>query len=311
MLSVALLLVLFVVFQECLSTTFASKVGAENLKAGKNDFNEKELNARKAGIEMEGTRRAKEVTETEDEREIRERRERTAEKVEGEGMEDSEGRMGETKVMLRRQDMTQYDYGNYYEAGSPSTSTNLASKLAYHAGEGLRKLIGSNCVKIERGTVTPYYMCVGCKVEEAMGCIEDMRNNKSGNVRPTCRFNHVMEGNMENKMEQRQQIACCPIVNGLGLLDEFEGSAYPEAFRCLVNVGCDESTMYAQLQEECHGLCDYIPPSSNDTSATTGSYRSGTICMAGYAAAPRSVSLSIVTSLAIIASVSLWVSLGL
>lgn len=304
MLSVALLLVLFVVFQECLSTTFASNVGAENSKEGENDFAEKKFNARKAGIEMEETRRAKEVKETEDERETRER---MAEKVEGEGTEYLEGRIGETKVMLRRQDMTEYDYGNYYEAGS--TSTNLASKLAYHAGEGLRKLIGSNCVKIERGTVTPYYMCVGCKVEEAMGCIEDMRNNKSGNVRPTCRFNHVMEGNMENRMEQRQQIACCPIVNGLGLLDEFEGSAYPEAFRCLVNVGCDESTMYAQLQEECHGLCDYIPPSGNDTS-TTGSYRSGTICMAGYAAAPRSVSSSIATSLAIIAFVSLWVSLG-
>ena len=31
---------------------------------------------------------------------------------------------------------------------------------------------------IERGTVTKYYMCVGCEVEEAMGCIDDMRNNK-------------------------------------------------------------------------------------------------------------------------------------
>jgi hypothetical protein len=41
------------------------------------------------------------------------------------------------------------------------------------------------------GEVTKYYKCVGCVVENAMGCITDMRNNKTGNVEAPCRFNMV------------------------------------------------------------------------------------------------------------------------
>ena len=222
--------------------------------------------------------------------------------------EDEQEQEEDNRLMLRRQDTDMVNYEREYEwmkmVGRRPKST-LASKLAYHAGDGLRKLAGSNCVRIERGSVTPYYMCVGCKVEEAMGCIEDMRQNKSGNVRGDCKFNHVMEGNMDHAMEQRQQIACCPIVNSLGILAKFQGSAYPEAFRCLDNVGCMESTMYAQLAEECHGLCDYIPPEGDDDTLT-GTYSGGTICLADYAAAPRSVSLSSVTTLAIVAAASFW-----
>lgn len=214
----------------------------------------------------------------------------------------------ESRSMLRRQDVDMINYEQEHEwmklVGSRPQST-LTSKLAYHTGEGLRKLVGSNCVRIERGTVTPYYMCVGCKAEEAMGCIEDMRQNKSGNVRGACKFNHVMEGNMDHAMEQRQQIACCPDVNSLGILARFQGSAYPEAFRCLDNVGCLESTMYAQLAEECHGLCDFLPPEGDDDTLT-GTYSGGTICLADYAAAPRSVSLSIASTLMVVVVASFW-----
>ena len=77
-------------------------------------------------------------------------------------------------------------------------------------------------------------------------------------MRPSCKFDHVMEGNMAKAMEQEQQAACCPTVKN-GFLSAFAGSAYPEAFRCITNVGCTESTIMSQLVEECHGLCDYIP----------------------------------------------------
>jgi hypothetical protein len=203
--------------------------------------------------------------------------------------------------MLRRQEWQQDDdeKSRIYSIGAGNI---VSAKLAHHVGEGLRKLVGSNCVKIERGTVTPYYMCVGCKVEEAMGCIQDMRGNKSGNVRGECMFNEVMEGNMAHVMEQEQQAACCPVVNGAGVLTRFQGSAYPEAFRCLMNVGCEESTMYAQLVEECHGLCDY--EAATDDDASVAGWTDGTICLADYAAAPRAVTLSVGVVVAAVAVIA-------
>ncbi len=197
--------------------------------------------------------------------------------------------------LLRRQE---YGEGNMeWKNLLVKPQSTIGSMLAYHSGEMLRRLVGSNCVLIERGTVTKYFMCVGCEVQEAMGCVDDMRNNKSGNVRSTCKFDHVMEGNMAKAMEQEQQEACCPTVEG-GSLKYFAGSAYPEAFRCISNVGCTESTINSQLMEECHGLCDYIPSTGDD--ASVASYRDGTICLADYAAAPRAVSLSIASVIAIV-----------
>ena len=100
---------------------------------------------------------------------------------------------------------------------------------------------------------------------------------------------------MAKAMEQEQQAACCPTVEN-GFLSTFAGSAYPEAFRCITNVGCTESTIMSQLVEECHGLCDYIAATDDD--ASVASYSEGTICMANYAAAPRAVSLSFASVIA-------------
>lgn len=57
----------------------------------------------------------------------------------------------------------------------------------------LRKLVGSNCVLIESGTVTPYYECIGCDIRQAMGCLTDLRTNKSGNILSSCSMNSVNE----------------------------------------------------------------------------------------------------------------------
>ena len=66
----------------------------------------------------------------------------------------------------------------------------------------LRKLVGSNCVLIERGTISPYYECIGCDIRTAMRCITDLRSNKSRNVDPHCSLASLSEGSYN--------AACCP-----------------------------------------------------------------------------------------------------
>ena len=56
-----------------------------------------------------------------------------------------------------------------------------------------RNLVGSNCVLITRGVATPYYTCIGCDIELAIGCINDMRTNASFNVAPGCLFSYNQE----------------------------------------------------------------------------------------------------------------------
>jgi hypothetical protein len=118
----------------------------------------------------------------------------------------------------------------------------------------LRKLvdkqIGSNCILIETGIVPPYYDCLGCVVNEAQGCIDDMRQNKSGNVLPNCKLNTI-----SNK---RNSEDCCPklLKNRFGITDlAYLGSAYPETLRCIEKVGCIDSIIYTQLVNECLTLC--------------------------------------------------------
>lgn len=51
------------------------------------------------------------------------------------------------------------------------------------AGDSIhRALYGTNCVVIERGVVSRYYKCTGCKVEEAALCVQDLRTNRSHNI---------------------------------------------------------------------------------------------------------------------------------
>jgi hypothetical protein len=47
--------------------------------------------------------------------------------------------------------------------------SSMGTQKEYSITKYLRKLIGANCVPIERGVVTPYYNCIGCVVEEATG----------------------------------------------------------------------------------------------------------------------------------------------
>jgi hypothetical protein len=117
-------------------------------------------------------------------------------------------------------------------------------------GVHLRKLMGSNCVLIERGIIPPYYDCIGCVVEEAAACLNDMRYNFSFNVAQDCRMFSVKQ------FYDRK--TCCPRfgINDVGAMDlAYIGAAYPEALRCMERVGCGGSIMYSQLKEECTTTC--------------------------------------------------------
>lgn len=125
----------------------------------------------------------------------------------------------------------------------------LSSFLATNNAALERRLAGSNCILIQRGIVPPYYDCVGCEIEEATGCIHDMRHNKSKNVLAACR--------MTATSEKYNREYCCPrfeVVNQRYDLS-YLGSAYPEALRCIERTGCKSSTIYAQLEQECLAIC--------------------------------------------------------
>jgi DNA-binding transcriptional ArsR family regulator len=48
-----------------------------------------------------------------------------------------------------------YDLDALREFYEQSPGDNVVSRIA-------RRLVGSNCIRMERGTVTPYYECIGC-----------------------------------------------------------------------------------------------------------------------------------------------------
>lgn len=108
----------------------------------------------------------------------------------------------------------------------------------------LRRLAGSNCIEIERGIVTPFYACDGCLLQEANECLNDLRLNKSANVRAGCPINKAFTLNPGP--------VCCPVISD----DlEFIGSNYPLALRCMEKVKCSSTTVYAQLLKECQTVC--------------------------------------------------------
>ena len=116
----------------------------------------------------------------------------------------------------------------------------------------LRRLIGSNCVLIERGNIPPYYDCVGCIIEEAAACVRDMRSNKSYNVASKCELDVLKEYYDHN---------CCPefYKNRYGVTDlSYSGAAYPEGLRCLEKQGCAGSIIYSQLESECLRSCPFV-----------------------------------------------------
>ena len=78
---------------------------------------------------------------------------------------------------------------SFASASSSSGSSSSSSPgLFDHIGRALRRLVGSNCVQIEYGVVSRYYTCVGCVIEQAMGCVDDLRTNKSGQSLPAPRL---------------------------------------------------------------------------------------------------------------------------
>ena len=115
----------------------------------------------------------------------------------------------------------------------------------------LRRLIGSNCILIQRGDVPPYYDCMGCVIEKAAACLDDMRHNRSYNVASNCAMNSVHE---------QYPHECCPdiAINDQGGVNlRYVGSAYPETLRCIAAMGCGSSIIYTQLETECLKACPF------------------------------------------------------
>lgn len=135
----------------------------------------------------------------------------------------------------------------------------------------MRKLMGSNCVEVKLGKVSQYYTCVGCIAEEALGCIDDMRNNKSGNVGAQCQMNHVREGNQKQPMEVEQQQACCPLFSKGGSL-LYDQSAFVTALQCITAAGCVGSRPYVDLLNECSHMCDRISPEKYNKEQQSANY---------------------------------------
>ena len=144
----------------------------------------------------------------------------------------------------------------------------------------LRRLIGSNCILIERGDVPPYYDCVGCIIEQAQGCLTDMRSNLSENVATSCKMYSASE-----KVDRKD---CCPkfattLKTGLDLV--YVGAAYPMALRCIKTAGCEDSVIYTQLMEECQNVCPASDPRVG-----------GTVCLSDFNSG-SSIRISILFSL--------------
>jgi hypothetical protein len=130
-----------------------------------------------------------------------------------------------------------------------------------------RKLIGSNCLMMERGAVPPYELCRGsCNILDAISCVDDMRRNISGTVHPKCTFRNIAEDPVP--------LYCCPryefsAVKGKTFLVHSH-AAYPLVFECLAAVGCGEnavpySSIFNQMKAECSAVCkDTVHPLGGD-----------------------------------------------
>jgi hypothetical protein len=164
----------------------------------------------------------------------------------------------------------------------------LRTTAGFQMSSHLRKLIGSNCVLIERGDVPPYYDCIGCVIEKAAACVDDMRHNRSYNVAMECRLNSVKEF---------YDHSCCPqITSSEGRRADlrYVSSAYPEALRCIINEGCGDSIIYAQLLKECRSTCPMLDPRNGDS-----------VCFSNFNEASFT-SYSMMTTIACVLAVSIY-----
>lgn len=145
-------------------------------------------------------------------------------------------------------------------------------------GEYLRRLVGSNCIEVETGVVPRYFSCLGCVIEQATGCVNDMRYNKSKNVDPHCPlFAHTEQYKGVCCPQIREQFRLnkrgSPVSKGVNLF--YVGSAYPNTLRCIQKAGCGGSVIYKQLQDECLAVCNGTDPRSG-----------GSVCYSDFNAAP-------------------------
>lgn len=100
-----------------------------------------------------------------------------------------------------------------------------------------RALYGTNCVVIERGVVSRYYKCTGCKIEEAALCVQDLRTNRSNNIAGGCKIDQLLQ--------LYSQEECCPKYNS-GVMDTI-GNGYPTTLQCIKDVGCSSSEIYTKM----------------------------------------------------------------
>lgn len=150
-------------------------------------------------------------------------------------------------------------YGDSFRR-SEHVATIDGTKTPHNLAWGLRRLIGSNCLEVERGSYPPFYQCIGCVIEEAQACVEDMRYNRSFNVPTSCALHATSQ-----KLDSEN---CCPVVerNAQGAIDlKYIGAAYPMALRCIESVGCRSSTIYAQLMKECRAVCPFTDERTQQT----------------------------------------------
>ena len=123
---------------------------------------------------------------------------------------------------------------------------NLRGILGSVYSKYYRGLEGSNCIMIEHGDRTPYSYCKGCRIEEAVFCVEDMRYNRTRSVPPSC--------NMRGLLQKPEPQCCAQMDTTTNRIDRTT-SAYPFAFSCLASVGCMDSTVAIALREECAQQC--------------------------------------------------------
>ena len=141
-----------------------------------------------------------------------------------------------------------------------------------------RKMIGSNCVVIERAIITKYYKCEGCVIEQALGCLNDLRMNISGNVPHGCNISYI--GHLP-------LTSCCPAfgpdtTGNVNLIATTAG--YPDTLRCIQSVGCGDSDVYTSLLEECQYTCPLkLDPDDRTVAKTVVSDQAGNdACLAKY-----------------------------
>jgi len=163
-----------------------------------------------------------------------------------------------------------------------------------------RKMIGSNCIVIERATVTKYYKCEGCIIERALGCLSDLRQNISGNVPRGCNISYI---------GRLTQPKCCPTIgkDASGKINLIAKTAgYPDTLRCIQSVGCGDTDVYTSLLEECQYTCP-LTLDNEDPSLGTIAFADaggGDICLATFSASNR-YSLSYILTIIIILIISL------